>query len=170
MKYCFYCNGTNDSFSQCYADSPSVAGFYIGKPHQTIMQSRVYFSKWANDATGVGFLIAPGGKDGAYVGNVLFANEQHRLAKAFDGALEDSCILGTSGWNVVGGFENRIPSGGSSDHPPLKLAGTGFRLPKQAAPPALDEGEAGELRWVDDGKSSALWVKTTRGWKKSELL
>jgi hypothetical protein len=31
-------------------------------------------------------------------------------------------------------------------------------------------GEIGEVRWVDDGKSSALWVKTTSGWKRSELV
>jgi hypothetical protein len=32
------------------------------------------------------------------------------------------------------------------------------------------EGDLEEVRWVDDGSSSALWVKTKRGWKKSELV
>ncbi len=34
MNYCFYCNGHNDTYSQCYADSPTIAGFYMGKPFQ----------------------------------------------------------------------------------------------------------------------------------------
>jgi hypothetical protein len=28
----------------------------------------------------------------------------------------------------------------------------------------------GEIRWVENGDSSALWVKTSKGWKKSELV
>ena len=68
------------------------------------------------------------------------------------------------------GFENRIPSGSSSEHPPLNLAGSGVRLTQQKMPPVSGQGELGEVRWVDDGKVSALWVKTTGGWKRSELL
>jgi len=92
------------------------------------------------------------------------------LAKVFDGNLEGACILATNteGGAVVGGFENRIPSGDSSE-PPLNLAGTGFRLTRQVGPPLPEHGELGEIRWVDDGKDSALWVKTTTGWKKSAL-
>jgi hypothetical protein len=42
-------------------------------------------------------------------------------------------------------------------------------LTPQAKPPLPEQGEVGEVRWVDDGMSSALWVKTPRGWKRSEL-
>ena len=169
MKYCFYCNGGNNSYSQCYADSPTVAGFYITAGYQTVMQCRIYYSRWAADNTGAGFLITEKGRHGSYLGNVIFANKDHRLAKAFDGDLEGACILGTGGWGVVGGFENRIPSGSSFEHPTLKLAGKGIRLERQPTAPLTAEGELGEIRWVDDGTTSALWVKTTTGWKKSAL-
>jgi len=36
--------------------------------------------------------------------------------------------------------------------------------------PTAAEGELGEVRWVEDVESSALWVKTSRGWKKSALV
>ncbi len=29
MDYCSYCNGTGDTYVQCYADSPCIAGFYV---------------------------------------------------------------------------------------------------------------------------------------------
>ncbi|MGO8791725.1 MAG: hypothetical protein ACLQVL_30655 [Terriglobia bacterium] len=170
MNYCFYCNGGHNTFNQCYADSPTIAGFYITKPNQSMVQCRVYYSRWAKDNSGAGFLITPEGKYGSYLGNVLFADNGHRLAKAFAGDLDDACILGTSTWGVMGGLENRIPSGSSSDHPPLNMVGSGVRLTPQAAPPLPEQGVLGEVRWVDAGTSSALWVKTSRGWKKSELV
>jgi hypothetical protein len=170
MKYCFYCNGGNNSFNQCYADSPTIAGFYITKPYQSMIQCRVYYSRWAKDNSGAGFLITPEGKYGSYLSNVLFADKEHRLANAFAGDLEGACILGTSAWGVMGGLENCIPSGTSIDHPPLNLTGSGVRLTPQAMPPLPEQGVPGELRWVDDGTASGLWVKTTRGWKKSELV
>ncbi|MGO9323659.1 MAG: hypothetical protein ACLP07_03790 [Terracidiphilus sp.] len=169
MLYCFYCNGDNNTFAQCYADSPTIAGFYINKPYQSLLQCRVYYSRWAKDNSGVGFLITPEGKCGNYIGNVLFANPAHRLAKAFDGDLEGACILGTTTTGgVMGGLQNRIPSGDMTT-PPLKLDGTGFCLTRQKEPPAPTMGEVGEIRWVDDGASSALWVKTSTGWRRSEL-
>lgn len=169
MKYCFHCNGGNNTFSQCYADSPTVAGFFITAPHQAVMQCRVYFSRWAPDNTGAGFLMTDKGRHGTYIGNVVFADKDHRLAKAYDGDLEGACILGASASNAVGGLENRIPSGGSAGRPALHLAGGGIRLERQTAAPQPAEGELGEVRWVDDGAASALWVKTSTGWKKSQL-
>lgn len=171
MKHCFYCNGNVNTFNQCYADSPTIAGFYITKPYQSIVQCRVYYSRWAADNAGAGFLITPEGKHGTYLGNVLFADKGHRLAKAFTGDLDGACILGNCVIdNVMGGEENRIPSGSSAYHPPLSLVGSGFRLTQQTTAPSVEEGDLGEVRWVDDGSSSALWVKSKRGWKKSELV
>ena len=127
-------------------------------------------------------MIAPEATDGNYFGNALYGRPDHRLAKAFDGDLAGATILGTSAWWVVGGLENRIPSGesasqdtrgrmeGSFEYPPLTLAGSGFRLTQQTKSPSPGEGDPGEVRWVDDGSTSALWVKTTKGWKKSELV
>jgi hypothetical protein len=169
MLYCFYCNGGNNTFTQCYADSPTIAGFYINKRSQSLLQCRVFYSRWAKDNSGVGFLITPDGRSGNYIGNVLFADPAHRLAKAFDGDLEGACILGTTILGgVIGGLQNRIPSG-NPDCPPLKLAGTGFCLTQQKNSPRILDGELGEIRWVDDGERSALWVKTSKGWKSSEL-
>jgi hypothetical protein len=178
MYYCFYCNGDNNTYNQCYADSPTTAGFYVSKGHQSFIQNRVYHSRWAEDVTGAGFFITPEGKHGTYIGNVLFADEGHRLARAFDGDLEGATILGSSSWRVMGGLENRISSGelsedpnlGSIQRPPLHLGGSGFRLTQQTTAPLPEHGDLGEVRWVDDGKTSALWVKTTVGWKKSKLL
>lgn len=170
MLYCFYCNGDNNTFNQCYADSPTIAGFYVCKPSQSFMQCRIFYSRWAKDHSGTGFLIAPEGKGGNYIGTAVFANDEHRLAKEFDGNLEGACILGTTTLGGVdAGLENRIPSGDSTA-PPLQLAGTGFRLNPQQEPPQVQDGTLGEIRWIDDGQSSALWVKTSRGWKKSDLV
>lgn len=169
MLHCFYCNGNNDTFNQCYADSPTIAGFHVSQSNQSFMQCRVFYSRWAKDNSGVGFLITPEGKNGNYIGTSLFAQEKHRLAKAFDGNLAGACILGTTYSEVTGGMENQIPSGDASS-PVLNLAGTGFRLTQQTAPPMPADGELGEVRWVEDENTSALWVKTSKGWKKSELL
>lgn len=147
----------------------TVAGFFITAPYQAVMQCRVYFSRWAPDNTGAGFLMTDKGRHGTYIGNVVFADKDHRLAKAYDGDLEGACILGASASNAVGGLENRIPSGGSAGRPALHLAGGGIRLERQTAAPQPAEGELGEVRWVDDGAASALWVKTSTGWKKSQL-
>jgi hypothetical protein len=170
MKYCFYCNGGLNTFNQCYADSPTIAGFYVTQSHQSFMQCRVFYSRWAKDNAGVGFLITPKGKYGNYIGNVLFAAKGHTLAKAFDGDMEGATILATTGWDFHGGCENRLPSGDNVNRPPLNLAGAGIRLTPQPKPPTPDQGQVGEVRWVDDGDSSALWVKTSKGWKKSPLV
>ena len=182
MPYCFYCNSDADTFNQCYADSFTIAGFYVTKPRQSFTQCRLFYSRWAEDNAGIGFKISDKGVNGNYIGNALFGREDHRLAKAFEGPLSGATILGNSAWWVVGGLENRIPSGesadqdprgreaGSSEYPPLELGGTGFRLTHQASIPSPVEGKIGEVRLVDDGNNAALWVRTTKGWKKSELL
>jgi hypothetical protein len=180
MLYNFYCNGGSCTFNQCYADSPTIAGFYVTSSYQSFVQCRVFYSRWAKDNSGAGFLITPEGHSGNYIGNNLFSNKGHRLAKTFDGDLSGSTIIGNTSSGTVGGMENRIPSGetpnvesdalsGSFTQPPLNLAGTGFSLTQQTKPPLPEQGNLGEVRWVDDGKVSALWVKTTTGWKKSKL-
>ena len=71
--------------------------------------------------------------------------------------------------DVDGGLQNQIPSGDSTA-PPLNLAGTGFHLSPQQQQPQGQDGTLGEVRWGDNGDSSALWVKTSNGWKKCELV
>jgi len=44
-----------------------------------------------------------------------------------------------------------------------------LRLTPQAHPPATDQGEIGEIRWVDDGESSVLYLKSAQGWKRAIL-
>lgn len=170
MLYCFYCNGDNNTFNQCYADSPTIAGFYVSRPSQSFMQCRIFYSRWAKDNSGTGFLITPSGKNGNYIATAIYARDNHRLAKEFDGDLSGACILGTSTLgDVDGGLENQIPSGDSTT-PPLHLDGTGLRLSRQQQPPQSQDGTLGEVRWVDNGESSALWVKTSSGWKRCELV
>lgn len=165
LKICYYCNGTLNCFSQCYADSPTEAGFYMAKPYQSLLQCRVYFSQWAKDGSGVGIWISPDGKNGTYLANAFFAKEGHRLAKAFDGNLGGATILGSGGWGVLGGLENHLPAGA----PALNVPGGALKLTPQTAAPDSEQGELGEVRWMDDGQTSALWVKTSSGWKKSAL-
>lgn len=169
MLHCFYCNGNNDTFNQCYADSPTIAGFCVNQTSQSFVQCRVFYSRWAKGDSGAGFLITPKGTNRNYIGTSLFATDQHRLAKAFDGNLEGACILGTTYCGVTGEMENQIPSGDPSS-PVLHLSGTGLRLTQQTATPAGSEGELGEVRWVEERDTSALWVKTSKGWKKSALV
>jgi hypothetical protein len=90
-------------------------------------------------------------------------------AHSKSGSLEGACILGTTYSGVTGGMENQIPSGDLSS-PVLHFSGTGLRLTQQAAEPTAQEGELGEVRWVEDDDNSALWVKTSKGWKKSALV
>jgi hypothetical protein len=91
-----------------------------------------------------------------------------------------TCFIRGAGANpggVLGGFENRIssgevhdPTGASFGHVPLTFGGSGFRMVPQKNAPQSAEGELGDVRWVDDGKVSALYVKTARGWKRSKLV
>ena len=169
MKYCFVCAGGNNSFNQCYADSPSIVGFHMKAPSQTIVACRVYYSQWGTDDAGAGILIEKGAGFGTYIGNVFFATPEHRLAKCYDGDLSGACILGSSAWNVTGGFANQIPSGSGKEQPPLNLYGSGLRLTQQRTAPLPEHGSLGDVRWVEDETSSALWIKTSKGWKKSAL-
>ena len=173
MPYCFYCNGHCDTYLQCYADSPSIAGFYVVKPSQTFIACRTYYSRWAADNAGAGVLVGPNGGQGTYLGNGYFAAPGHKLAKAFDGNLAGATILGESYRDnvVLGGRECRIPSGDDNGRqPPLNVAGpAGLRLTPRATPPEAAEGEPGEIVWVDGGAATGLYIKTSEGWKRARL-
>ncbi len=178
MDYCFYCNGTGDTYSQCYADSPTIAGFYVTKPFQRVFGCRTYYSRWAADNAGAGVLITPEGTHGTFVGNYFFADKEHTLAKAYDGYLDTATIIGDNsrGDVVHGGLETRIPSGGGGKHPQATLniagsdgQGSSLRLAPLAAPPAADQGKVGELAWVDGGDATGLYIKTSAGWMRARL-
>ncbi len=173
MSYCFYCNGNGDTYNGCYADSPTIAGFYMTKPFQRVFGCRIYYSRWAADNAGAGVLIGPNGTHGTYVGNTFFADKGHTLGKAYDGDLDSACILGDTfrGEVVRGGMECRIPSGGGGANPlpPLTIAGTSLRLAPQAQPPSPDQGQVGEVMWVDGSAGAALYIKTSQGWKRARL-
>ena len=173
MLYCFYCNGSCDTYFQCYADSPTIAGFHVTKACQSIFGCRTYYSRWAADNAGAGVLIGPEGTHGTYIGNGFYADPGHTLAKAYDGNLEGACILGDAGrgGTVHGGMECRIPSGGGGAHPqpPFSIAGNSLRLTPQAQPPAADQGQVGDMVWVDGGETAALYLKTSGGWKRARL-
>ncbi|MBN8215850.1 MAG: hypothetical protein J0L75_04370, partial [Spirochaetes bacterium] len=180
LKVAFDGNGGNSHFHMCYADSPTVAGFAIRKPNHTVVQCSVYYSRWAPEGGGAAFLLGPRGRHGTFLANDVWADEGHRLGKAFDGDLSSQTILGTRYANVLAGAENRIASGedtpselpkikGPIRYPSLQVGGGGLRLAPAAKAPTPEEGELGELRWIEEGSNSALWVKTGKGWKSAKL-
>jgi hypothetical protein len=178
MDYCFYCNGHCDTYTQCYADSPTIAGFYITKPFQRVFGCRTYYSRWAADNAGAGVFITPEGTHGTFVGNYFFADKEHTLAKAYDGYLDTATIIGDNsrGDVVHGGLETRIPSGGGGKHPQATLniagsdgQGSSLRLAPLADPPSADQGQVGELAWVDGGDATGLYIKTSKGWMRARL-
>jgi hypothetical protein len=131
LKYCFYCNGWNDSYQQCYADSPfdgdnAAYGFYVTRPFNRITNGRVYCNGFCPDGTVVGIYLADGGTHGTYLANHFTAQEGHRMAAAFAGTFEAACMLGNSfSPTVMDGLACRIPSGGGglSRMPELTIAG-----------------------------------------------
>ncbi|MHB9133880.1 MAG: hypothetical protein ACYDBB_22670 [Armatimonadota bacterium] len=101
LKYCFYCNGWNDSYNQCYADSPMNGdelgyGYYVEKPFNRITNGRIYCNNWAVEDRVIGIHLAPTGTHGTYVGNHFTAREGHNMKLAFDGTLEGASFFGNS--------------------------------------------------------------------------
>lgn len=120
---CFACNGWNDSWSQCYADSPINGdqpgyGFLVSRPFNRITNSRVYGNPWVTPDRVVGIQIEPGGTHGTYIGNHFTAREGHRLRAAFAGTFEAATIFGNSfNPQVRDGIVAQIPSGGGGLSP-----------------------------------------------------
>ena len=173
MNYCFYCNGTGDTYVQCYADSPCIAGFYVCKPFQRILASRTFYSRFQADRAGTGVFITPEGHSGTYMGNFYFATAERTLAKAYDGHLEDATILGDvyPRGVVHGGKQCRLPSqsGGLNEYPPVHVAGPSLRLDASASTPGPDDGAVGDLAWTDEPGKEAIFIKTSRGWMRAPL-
>lgn len=173
MNYCFICNGTGDSYCQCYADSPKLAGFLVSKPFQRLMANRVFYSRFQTDRAGAGVFITPEGHSGAYMGNFYFGVAECTLAKAYDGHLENATILGDvyPRGVVHGGKECRIPSqhGDAHHYPSIHIVGPSFRLDPRAGPPEPEEGTVGDMTWVDQPGREAFWIKTSAGWLRADL-
>lgn len=101
LKTCFHCNGYSDTYAQCYADGPVVSpgevgyGFYVERPYQRIVASRIYCSHFSLPDTMIGVHIAPEARGGAYIANHFMSRgEGHEMLKAFDGTLDDACFVG----------------------------------------------------------------------------
>jgi hypothetical protein len=118
LAICFACNGWNDSWNQCYADSPMNGdeigyGFYVSHPFNRISNGRVYNNQWVTPDKVIGIFIDAGGTHGTYLGNHFTAQSGHRMRMAFDGNLDSATILGNSfGSEIAGGRVCQIPSGG----------------------------------------------------------
>lgn len=136
LKTCFHCNGWNDSWNQCYADSPMNGdeigyGFYVTRPFNRVVASRVYNNNWTTPDRVIGICITDGGTHGSYIANHFTARSGHRMLAAFDGNLDSATILGNSyAPEILRGRIAQIPSGGGglSAMPPLTVTGP-------AAPP-----------------------------------
>lgn len=178
LKVCFACNGWNDSWNQCYADSPMNGdelgyGFHVTRPFNRITNGRIYNNAWATPDRVIGIFLGPGGTHGTFIGNHFTAQGGHRLAAAFAGNLDSACIVGNSyDPNVAAGRIAQLPSGGGglSAMPVAAFSGVGLRLPVQPTIPTPTDGELGELRLCQSpGGSEALYVKTTSGWQRTQL-
>jgi hypothetical protein len=175
LRWCFYCNGWNDSYSQCYADSPIDDehlgyGFYMTRPFQRVIGCRVYGNAWARDNGYIGVYIADGGTHGTYLGNHFTAQEGHRILKAFDGNLEAACIVGNSyAETVSGGLVCQVPSGGGGASPMPIAAIAGDRLNLAQPIDSPEGGLVGDLAWSEDARGTVLWLKTPSGWKRARL-
>ena len=131
LKYCFYCGGWNDSYNQCYADSPFDGdnvcyGFYVHAPFTRISNGRIYCNNFAVEGKVTGIYLAPGGTHGSYLGNHFFATDGHRMGHAFAGNFDAACIFGNSfDRNILDGLVCRIPSGGGGDSrmPEVRISG-----------------------------------------------
>ena len=129
LRCCFYCNGWNDSYHQCYADSPfdgdnPAYGFYMARPFQRIVSGRIYCNDFATDGRAIGIFIAPDATHGTYLGNHFTAREGHRIGAAFAGDLDSASILGNSfAPTVMDGLVSQLPSGGGGESrmPELKI-------------------------------------------------
>jgi len=105
----FYCNGTSNSFNQCYADSPTNAGFYITQPHQTFVNVVCTLVDGHRTIQESDFLSLPmANKELIWPTFCLLIKNtgwpRHSVATS-----GGSVILGNSCWEMgFGGMENRI--------------------------------------------------------------
>ena len=131
LKYCFDCNGWNDSYNQCYADSPFngddfCCGFIVRRPFNRITGSRVYLNQFTPDNRAVGIFLDAGGTHGTYIANHFTASDGHRMKAAIDGNLDSACVMGNSySHTILAGRVCQIPSGGGglSAMPGLQIVG-----------------------------------------------
>lgn len=119
LRTCFHCNGWNDSWSQCYADSPmnaeeSAYGFYVARPFNRVSNCRIYNNHLTASDKVIGIFVAAGGTHGTFIGNHFAAQSGHRMLMAFDGSLDTATILGNS-YNpeIGGGRVSQVPAVGT---------------------------------------------------------
>jgi len=137
LRTCFECNGWNDSYSQCYADSPingddEGVGFHVTRPFQRFSDCRVYLNQWVTPNRVVGVRIAPGGSHSTYTGMHFTARAGHPFRAAFTGSLEAATIIGCTyprGLTEADGAVNQLPSrgGGATQMPPLRIGPAALR-------------------------------------------
>lgn len=178
LKTCFHCNGWNDSWNQCYADSPMNGdeegyGFYIEKPFNRFVSCRVYGNNWVTPDRATGFFITDTGSHGTFLGNHLTAREGHELRAGIAGNLTGITALGnTYAQTVRTGRLNTLPSRCPDDsvNEPLRIDGDRIGLARPLpAEPAAEEGAVGDLGWVEEGDSVRLLLKTAAGWRQVAL-
>lgn len=130
---CFHCNGWNDSYNQCYADSPfngdePCYGFLVTVPFQRIIAGRVYCNDFVPDNKAIGIHIKQGATHGTYFANHFTARDGHRIAAAIAGDLDSACVMGNSySSTVITGRVCQVPSGGGgiSAMPVMNLVAEG---------------------------------------------
>jgi hypothetical protein len=111
LKTCFYDEGNNNSYVQCYADGPTVPegeigyGWYLKGPHTRIVSSQLYASHWTERDTMIGIYVAPEARACTFMANYFMVNrptdphggrKRHDMKAAFAGSLDGACIVGNT--------------------------------------------------------------------------
>lgn len=175
LKYCFHCNGWNDSYSQCYADSPMNGneegyGFYVTQRFNRIVASRVYGNQWVVPGKVTGIYIAESGTHGSYLGNHFTCRKDHELKCGIDGTLTGVTAIGnTYSSNIPDGRLNMLSGIRCDDsvNTPLMLDGESIALTKPL--PQLGKSEIGSFGWIEDDGDIRLALMTPDGWKTVRL-
>ena len=172
FKIGFHCGGWNDCYSQCQVDECEQVGFLVDAPFQRFDACMVQGAEWLHPSgdNRVAFRLTDRGTHGVYVGCFIHPSEQYPFAKAFDGPLDGSTIVGTL-------YNRHVPpdlqvnqfasgNGGTSWQGVVGFDGQGVRLPAPTDRfPDASEGSPGEIRLVVQNSETLLVLRTDVGWK-----
>jgi hypothetical protein len=111
LKMCFFDEGNNNSYVQCYGDGVSVApgetgyGWYLNGPHTRLVSCMLFASHWTHADTMIGVYLGDEAKACTFVGNYFMVNRPdipkggarpHDMKAAFAGNLESATFVGNT--------------------------------------------------------------------------
>ncbi|MFE4810518.1 hypothetical protein ACFQ9Y_05015 [Peribacillus simplex] len=111
MDKAFEVTGISNFFTNCFADTPSIYGFHVKNYNNFFIGCKVFVNNTTLgvDNTIIGVKVEQRGAYSSFVGCLLFGtSSSHRMAKDFDGVLDDVTIIGTQTSNVVITTKNKL--------------------------------------------------------------